>query len=323
MSRWWPRRIRVCLTPYEVSLADTKGIDRYALDSGEDFVDWRPALAVLAEKLTKEGAGGVLAIDLELSNHFVRYLVIPRRKDLRGRAEVEAFARHRFTQTYGAAAQEWELCISDDGAARMAAAVDRRLLAELRRVCKAAKARLKSVVPALSAGFDQARIARDADRYWFVQRERGRVCIGCVELGKWALVHSQGLVKGDAHELGGIFQQLAMTSAGWVPDLPIYTQGFDSATLSALARQGWKVRQAGPVKVAAGTPLKGDAAGSRIAGAAGRAGASPAPQGLSSAPPLAPAARALSGREAVVPPQVLPAQVAGAPAQARSAESRP
>lgn len=322
MSRWWPRRIRVCLTPYEVSLADTKGIDRHALDSGEDFVDWRPAVALLAEQLAKEVARGAVAIDLELSNHFVRYLVVPRRKDLRGRAEVEAFARHRFTQTYGAAAQEWDLCISEDGAARMAAAVDRRLLAELRRVCKDAKAQLKSVVPALSAGFDQARIARDADRYWYVQRERGRVCIGCVELGNWALVHSQGLVKGDAHELGGIFQQLAMTSAGWVPDLPIYTQGFDGATLSALARQGWKVRQAGPVKVAAAAPAKGDGVGTRAAGTAGRPVAAPVSNGPAPSPPVDRATRTLSGRDAVVPPQVLPAHGQSASVSPRSAESR-
>lgn len=253
MSLLWPRRIRVYLGPYEVSVADGKGIERHALDPGDDIVDWRPAVGLLAEKLAK-GRGGRVAMDLELSNHFVRYLVVPRRKELRGRAEVDAFARHRFTQTYGPAAQEWDICLSDDAAARVAAAVERRLLAELRRLCKSSKVNLKSVVPALSAGFDQARIARDADRYWFVQRERGRVCIGCVEVGRWALVHSQALVTGDAKELGGIFQQLAMTSAGWVPDLPIYTQGFDGATLAALARQGWKVRQSGPVKVQTPSP---------------------------------------------------------------------
>lgn len=268
MSPLWPKHIRVCLTPYEVSLADGKGIERHALDAGDDFVDWHPALALLAEALSKARQGKSLALDLELSNHFVRYLVVPRRKELRGRAEIDAFARHRFTQTYGPAAQEWALCLAEEGAARVAAAVDRKLLAELKRVCKDNKSKLKSVVPLLSAGFDQARIARDADRYWFVQRERGRVCIGCVEVGQWALVHSQGLVKGDAMELGGIFQQLAMTSAGWIPDLPIYTQGFDGNTLTALARQGWKVRQAGPVKLGPPRSVGKPTAGSKVVSSA-------------------------------------------------------
>lgn len=263
MSRWWRRRVRVCLTPHEVSVADGKGIERFALEGGEDIVDWRPALGVLAEQLTRISRDGGLAVDLELSNHFVRYLVVPRRKELRGRAEMEAFARHRFTQTYGPAAQEWDLCVAEDGTARVAAAVDRQLLVELRALCKRTKSQLRSVVPLFSAGFDQARIARDAERYWFVQRERGRLCIGCVELGQWALMHSQALVKGDAQELGGILQQLAMTSAGWVPDLPIYTQGFDATTLAALARQGWKVRQAGPVQVAASARAAGRAGAER------------------------------------------------------------
>lgn len=273
MSRWWRRRIRVCLTPHEVSLAQGDGIERFALEGGEDIIDWRPALGVLAERLTKAARGRALAVDLELSNHFVRYLVIPRRRELRGRVEVEAFARHRFAQTYGPAAQEWELCVAEGGATRVAAAVDRQLLAELRALCKRLKIPLRSVVPLFSAGFDQARIARDADRYWFVQRERGRVCIGCVELGQWALVHSQALVKGDATELGGILQQLAMTSAGWVPDLPLYTQGFDAATLAALARQGWKVRQAGPVKVPAAPSRSGPRAVSERNGQGGGAAA--------------------------------------------------
>jgi len=249
VSPWWPKRIRVCLTPFEVSFADNKGIERFSLESAEDVIDWHPALGLLAEKLAQPKYAGRVTLDIEISNHFVRYLVVPRRRELRGHAEVLAFARHRFVQTYGSAAQDWDLCISQDGAARIAAALEHRFFGELQRVCKAAKVNLKTLVPAMSAGFDQARIARDSERYWFVQRERGRLCVGCVELGQWALVHSQALVKGDALEIGAMFQQLAMTSANWIPDLPIYTQGFDAATLSALNKQGWKIRQAGPVKV--------------------------------------------------------------------------
>ncbi len=249
MSLWWPKRIRVRLTPFEVSVADNKSIERFAVEGGEDVVEWRHALGLLAEKLKQPRYAGRLALDVELSNHFVSYLVIPQRKELRGRAELEAFARHRFVHTYGAIAQDWTLCLSGDAGARVAGAIDSKLVRELQLLCKRGKYKLNSVVPALSAGFDQARISREHERYWYVQRERARVCVGCVELGKWALVYGQGLLTGDANELGAIFQQLSMTSPGWIPNLPIYTQGIDARTLAALTEQGWKMRQAGPLKV--------------------------------------------------------------------------
>lgn len=250
MLRWWPKRIRVRLTPFEVSLSDGDDIERHALESNDDLVEWRPAVALLAEKLTHARYAGRLLLDVELSNHFVSYLVVPRRTELRGRSELDAFVRHRFVHTFGPSAQDWALCLSSESLARVAAAVDEKLIHELRELCRRDKRKLRSVVPALSAGFDQARISREHDRYWYVQRERARVCVGCVELGRWAMVHGQGLIKGDAAELGAIFQQLAMTSPEWIPDLPIYCQGFDAVTLAGLVKQGWKMRQAGPLKVA-------------------------------------------------------------------------
>jgi hypothetical protein len=247
VSRWLPKRVRVRLTPFEVSLADAKGIERYRLEDNEDVVEWCHVFAEFTNKLNLPRFAGKLSLDVELSNHFVRYLVIPHRRELRGRAEVDAFVRHRFVQTYGPMAREWMICLSRETKARVAAAVDAKLVTELQALCAARKAKLRSVVPALSAGFDQARIGSEQDRYWYVQRERGRVCIGCVELGTWAQVHSQGVVSGDAKELGAVFQQLAMTSAGWIPNLPIYTQGIDPVTLAALTGQGWRVHESTPL----------------------------------------------------------------------------
>lgn len=244
----WRKRLRVRISPFEVSLAGGHGIERFPVEESEDLSQWRHGLAVLSAQLARPRFSGRFALDVELSNHFVRYLVIPQRRELRGRAELLAFVRHRFVHTYGPSAQEWALCVSGDARARMAAAADSSLVGQLQALCKRGK--LCTVVPSFSAGFDQARLERTQDRYWYVQAERARVCVGCVELGKWALVHSQALMLGDAEEFGGIFQQLAMTSAGWIPEMPVYTQGIDAATLRELAAQGWRVRESAPAKAA-------------------------------------------------------------------------
>ncbi len=246
----WRKRLRARVSPFEVSLADGRGIERFPVEESEDLSQWRHGLAVFSEQLALPRFSGKVSLEAELSNHFVRYLVIPQRKELRGRAELLAFVRHRFVHTYGASAQEWALCVSGDAPARMAAAVDSSLVGALQALCKRSKSKLRSVVPSFSAGFDQARLGHRPDRYWYVQAERARVCIGCVELGRWALVHSQALMSGDAEEIGGVFQQLAMTSAGWIPEMPVYTQGIDAATLRELAAQGWRVRELAPLKAA-------------------------------------------------------------------------
>ena len=244
----WRKRLRVRITPFEVSLAGGHGIDRFPVEESEDLSQWRHGVAVLSEQLALPRFSGRVALDVELSNHFVRYLVIPQRKELRGRAELLAFVRHRFVHTYGPIAQEWALCVSGQARARMAAAADSSLIGELQVLCKGGQ--LRSVIPSFSAGFDQARLDALQDRYWYVQAERARVCVGWVELGRWALVHSQALMSGDAEELGGVFQQLAMTSPGWIPEMPVYTQGIDAATLRELAAQGWRVRESAPAKAA-------------------------------------------------------------------------
>ncbi|MFN0317989.1 MAG: hypothetical protein ACKVQA_23425 [Burkholderiales bacterium] len=248
----WRKRLRVRISPFEVSIAAGEAIERFAVEESQDLSQWRHAVAVLSGQLVLPRFAGRISLEVELSNHFVRYLVIPQRRELRGRAELMAFVRHRFVHTYGPSAQDWALCLSGDGPARLAAAADSGLVLALQALCKKS-GKLRCVIPSFSAGFDRTRFGASEERYWYVQAERARVCIGCVELGRWALVHGQSLITGDAEELGGIFQQLAMTSAGWIPEMPVYTQGIDAATLGELAAQGWRVRESAPAKAAAST----------------------------------------------------------------------
>jgi hypothetical protein len=115
-----------------------------------------------------------------LSNHFVRYAVIPWSDGLSGPAEEEAYLRHHFGKIHGERAKAWALRASEapSGAARLASAIDTALLAELRAVFpKGGRAKLVSVQPALMDAVNRWRGAIPAAGAWLVLAEPERACL--------------------------------------------------------------------------------------------------------------------------------------------------
>ena len=94
-----------------------------------------------------------------LSNHFMRYTMMPWSETLSDAAEEEAYARHCFRQLYGADVEHWELRLSPQraGLPQLASAVDRRLLAALRGVFERNGVALESIQPRLMAAYNNSR----------------------------------------------------------------------------------------------------------------------------------------------------------------------
>ncbi|HEX6362086.1 MAG TPA: hypothetical protein VFZ93_03965, partial [Albitalea sp.] len=84
-----------------------------------------------------------------LSNHLVRYAVVPGVADLRDSVEREAAARHAMTSTYGDMAGRWRVVLDSFGPAddALAAAIDEELFTTLTEQLKAAGARRLHVEP--------------------------------------------------------------------------------------------------------------------------------------------------------------------------------
>jgi len=59
-------------------------------------------------------ADGKPAATVILSNHFLRYALVPWRAELADAKEDLSFARHCFTKVYGKAAQQWKLRLSQE-----------------------------------------------------------------------------------------------------------------------------------------------------------------------------------------------------------------
>lgn len=191
--------LRAALSPDRVSLVQLggrKGLLRAeiaecaAAEHGEPI--WAPAL-----RWFRDGLAGFPArpsgIRVVLSNHFVRYVLVPWRGRLNGNEEELAHARHCFEQVYGGMASAWEIRLSPcaEGESRVACAVDAELLSGLDQAVAAAGKRLRSVQPYLMSAFNRWRREFDVPQALFVLAEPGRMCLAIVQNGRWVDLRNQ------------------------------------------------------------------------------------------------------------------------------------
>lgn len=164
------------------------------------------------------GAGGLDAlpamrrgarVTAVLSSHHARYVRLPWSPHLAGDDEWLAFARHQFAETYGATASGWEIRVSPTpkGAARIACALDRELLAALRTAVARAGAKLVSVQPGLMHAFNKHRAELGRSAGWLVAAEDGRLTLALVARGLWELVRVRNVGNGWRDELDGILRR--------------------------------------------------------------------------------------------------------------------
>ena len=117
-----------------------------------------------------------------LSNHLVRYAVLPWKEALVSERDWHAYARHAFESTYGSVAADWRIrtCPTGARAPRVACAVDASLIESLRAIKGVA-----SIQPYLVAAFNLRRRAFSAPHAWFVLHEPGRLMLALIAQGTW------------------------------------------------------------------------------------------------------------------------------------------
>jgi hypothetical protein len=144
--------------------------------------------------------GGRVDLTVVLSNHFVRYALLPWSDSLDTPEEEEAFARHQFTRIYGERAAAWTFRCSEGAAgdARLASAIDTELLEKLRATFAQPPVRLVSVQPELMAVYNRHRKAVPAEGAWLVLLEPGRACIALRGPQGWLAVRNARLQADDA-----------------------------------------------------------------------------------------------------------------------------
>ena len=223
MSPWSPSELRVVFSPGEVALLQMqrslslRGLRRTVDDafsapcesaSGEQ--PWRAALRALEAALPGYRTGKTAATVI-LSNHFLRYTLVPWRAELADAEEDLSFARHCFAKVYGKAAQQWELRLNQDAPEmpRLASAVDTELLDGLRAVFDGAGIPLRSIQPHLMAAFNGFRGRLQQHSAWFALLEPGNLCLALLQQGRWSRVRSQRIDGAWREELPLILEREA------------------------------------------------------------------------------------------------------------------
>lgn len=156
-----------------------------------DEAPWAKAIESLEAGL-HEIAGGKCDARVVLSNHFVRYALVPWSEQISDREEEQAFVRHCFAQTYGENAQRWAVRMSPCGygETQVASAIDQELLESLERVFRSHGVRLVSVQPLFMTLFNQWRHQLPVSVVWFAVAEPGRLCVSRLQHGAWRMLRT-------------------------------------------------------------------------------------------------------------------------------------
>jgi hypothetical protein len=217
VSLSWREQVTIALSPQQVTMVRcSRGLrpalkDRKALacPAPVDGENWQPAIEVLRDALTHPNIEAADAT-VVLSNHFVRYLLLPWNPDLVTAQEELAFARARFVQAFGGAAQDWVLKLSParPGAPSVACALERPLLQVVTALIAGSPLRLRSLQPSLMAVCNE-RDRLPAGDAWIAIAESGRLLLGALRAGEWVSLRSRPL-NGHAVVLVEIIEQEAL-----------------------------------------------------------------------------------------------------------------
>lgn len=216
MSPSWTERLRIALSPDGVALLHLgRGwrprakAHRHETLTRDATCSWQPALEAMA-RLIAVGRPPHAALEVVLSNYWVRYAVIPWNDQVTRTDERLALARLQFQKTFGDVALQWDIRLSaaDYGAPQVAAAVDRELMNGLRLIAEQTRLRLDSVQPLLMAGYNlrAAELAR-ADTAWFVVAEPGRFTVAYRQQGQWSTVFARPISDSPADGLNRLVTQ--------------------------------------------------------------------------------------------------------------------
>lgn len=183
LTRFFPEHLVIRVAPKELVIREKT----LPCDPAYGAEPWHGVL----ERL-KELDLGPCRVTLELSNHFVRYALVPWSEALATPAEEEIYVRHHFAKIHGERAKAWAVRASEAGPGqpRLASAVDSALIDALKKAFEGKKARLISIQPALMRRFNGSRKALPKDGAWLVIAEAERACIALHGGRHWRAVQN-------------------------------------------------------------------------------------------------------------------------------------
>ena len=184
MLRLWRDRVRIALCPDRVITLHYKAglrpriISKQIHKCVESGLGWQSVLPTLQAALSKTDWRNADAT-LIISNHFVRYLLLPWSDVSLTNEEKAALLQDRFQEVYGEVSATWDLRLNAGsfGSPSLASGVDKNLLAQVKTIFDSSKLRLDSIQPYLMSSVNDIRRNFKKGSDWFVMVEEGMFCI--------------------------------------------------------------------------------------------------------------------------------------------------
>lgn len=174
------RRGRLPSSPLVVLDQQRLDVDCNPDDKSDGDQPWRPSAALLSA-LPK--VPGECKVHFVLSNHFVRYVLLPWNSIVGCIGDTKNLARAQFQLAFGEASASWHIIVEEPRfrSACLAMAVDGQLLAATKEAAEVAGLRVSGIRPYLLTALKQRRTAmRQAARKppgWFAVFEPGRLTL--------------------------------------------------------------------------------------------------------------------------------------------------
>ena len=232
MSPLWADQLSVLICPNRLLVAHRPGGLRTGSmtttvepvpASSEGAVSWEPAATTLEALLAATPHWRGASLRIILSNHFVRYTLVPWNDQLNNEQEHLLFAKHHFALTHGPAAKHWAIRLSLDrpGESHVASALDQALMDRLTQISETNHLKLAAVEPLLMASFNRCRQELREETQWFVTVETGMLCGALLGKDRWIALRRW------------------RTQDDWVSELPLWLSrerliGEDSASVGAV-----------------------------------------------------------------------------------------
>lgn len=208
MLRRWFEKWTIFLHPQEVVLVRVsrgirkKNVHRQIVrcQAEAGAAGWEIALEALRSTLRSNQMRGC-KVEVVLSNHFVRYALVPWSEQLANQRERLAYLRHCFVSAYGDPAKRWDLRMTGlrPDEAALASGIETALLESLRTTLDGAGVAADKIHPYLMVAANKSRRFMPRGQSWFVIAEPGRLCLSHIERGIWKVVRNHPMTN-EVHE---------------------------------------------------------------------------------------------------------------------------